>query len=226
MSVGQLVQNQWWSKLIDPNPNFYVLSSGAGWNKTKPSSGVYDTTSHEIDYFKITQPKWTSVGCSWSRNCTAADNYVLYCEFSELAPSRRAIEEDLAVRQDIDQRSLGTMGYNLGTIRQEAGLEHYEIAFTGALATQAQADADKCDSTKDNALCPQAIYRYDEARGQVAEARMTAIAMDNWMLQKRVPSGTPRPDYDAIVQKANSKFGCAWSTNCGSTHYLYCNFSD
>ena len=157
------------------------------------------------------------MGCSWSRNCTAVDNYVLYCEFSELAPTRRAVEQDLEVRQDIDPRSLGTMGYNLATIRQGAGLEHPDIAFSDALATQAQADADKCDGTKDAALCPQAIYRYDEARGQVTEARMTVIAIDNW-----VKRGTPQ--YDVITNQENREFGCAWSTKCGSIHYLYCKF--
>lgn len=165
------------------------------------------------------------MGCTWSRNCTAADYYILYCEFSDAAPTRRDVEQDLAVHHLNATDLQHIIGYIFGAIRQEAGIQPHELDFDSALATQAQADADHCNSTKGDAPHPRAIYRYDEARGNATEGRMLATAIDNWWDQKMAPNGTFRPDYDAIVQQANSKFGCAWSTKCASIHYLYCDFA-
>ena len=215
--------------MLDSNPNFYILSAGADWNNTKPASGVYDTTSHEIDYFKITQPKWASVGCSWSRNCTAADNYVLYCEFSDTAPTRRAIDNELAVSADLDPWLQNTLGQVFANMRAEANIEKYpDIWFDALGVTQSQTAADKCDGNphepKHPNKYPLVSYRYDEAREKLTEKEMTINAIATWIMQGTSPNPKAKVDYLAIIDDTGIKhFGCAWSTKCGSIHYLFCS---
>ena len=82
-----------------------------------------------------------------------------------------------------------------------------------------------------NPICPyqtlydQAMYRYDEAtRGKLPTDDMTFDAILAFVRQGKSPDQTVKADYNAIVNPKNKQFGCAWSTKCGTVHYLYCSF--
>ena len=221
---------KWWT-ILDPKPNFELMSNVVGgiWNTSKPAKGQLDhdniiTTGYVPEHVKITLPQWKQVGCSWSRNCTAADNYILYCEFSDVSPTTRSLDAGLVARQKMDASLQDTMGPALAKMRQLKGLAHPAVLVSGAQATQAQTDADKCDGTKDNTLYEQAMYRHDEANGKLTTQEMTFKAIDDWFLQANAPDPKARQDWDVVTTPNNKQFGCAWSTKCGTVHYLYCSF--
>ena len=104
------------------------------------------------------QPQWTKFGCSWSRDCIAADNYILYCEFSYDTPTPRAIKPTLSPRQDMDTWLQDNVGFMLNSMRKAVGPKDPELKLSGAQVTQAQDDADKCDGHKNN-LYDQAVFQ-------------------------------------------------------------------
>jgi hypothetical protein len=92
-----LLNYQWANLVLGENPDLSTVDVDVPrlWNETRNDDD--NTTT----YVKLTQPQWDLVGCWWSKNCTAANNYILYCELGTENSTQPVKAAELTPRQTV-----------------------------------------------------------------------------------------------------------------------------
>jgi hypothetical protein len=225
----QVTFNYEWPAKYLGEPSFTIMSLivGGSWKSTKPSNGQSWNSFTVPEYIKVSKPQWTDVGCSWSRNCTAVDNYVLYCEFADSEVLSRAQHVDLDTRDDPGFDLQITMGDLFYTVRSAAHAEWTNLVPSAPLVILSHLDADTCAGKVTRTDTTQMVYSYSEKEvGKTTDEYLTDFVVTDLYLQQTEPDTNARPNIDIMLDRENRQYGCAWSSKCAPMRYLYCNFFD
>lgn len=179
-------------------------------------NSLIDVRSKQI----ITDPQHEYFGCAWSNQCSGY-TYYLWCVFNVHGRNIRA-DKYLTIR-NVPQHSFNLSGLVLesfNNLRKEHSIT--DLSWSADLANRSSADADFCNGRRSTPALQ--LWAMEIATGNVNFTMLTQKALNRIVSTAEADSPPAQVDLELLTDSTMVSVGCAWSTDCGGTYYLYCSF--